>query len=299
MSKREYINRYSIIINFLQRGQAQWKDILNHLKSQSEIHGYNFVVSQRTFQRDISEIRSIYDIDIQNNKTKGAYFIAEEENHSNSAQLLDSFNLYSALSLSNNYFNYIQFESRVPQGTEHIYGLLHAIKNKLHIEIKYYRFYEKEAETVEVQPYLIKQFKGRWYLLGIKTEIKQLRTYALDRIKNFDITKKRFETSKHIDLKNYFNHAFGIITPEDDKPQKITFALNQFQAKYFKSYPLHQTQRIVKENEDGVIFEVTVFITHDLIMELLSHSHEMKILSPKSLVKEMKQIHDKALRRLT
>lgn len=290
MSKREYISRYLLIINYLKRGRALWNDILNHLETQSEIEGYNYVISQRTFQRDISEIRSIYNIDIQNNKSTGYYFIAEEDELNNNAQLLDSFNLFNALSLTNNYSTYIQFESRESKGTEHIYGLLHAIKNRYVIEIEYHKFYEEKSESVVVNPYLIKQFKGRWYLLCLKVEANDVRTYALDRIKNIDIKKKRFNVSKEIDLKNYFNNCFGIITPDFGKSEKITFNLSSFQAKYIKSYPLHGTQRIIKETKDITTFEINVFITEDLIMELLSYGQEIEIVSPKNLVKQFNLI---------
>src|SRR5690606_5693581 len=133
----------------------------------------------RTFQRDIAEIRSIYNIDIKHSISSGVYFIAEEEELNNNAQLLDAFYLFNPLSLSNNYTNYIQFENRTPQGTEHIYGLLHVIKNKVAVEILYHKFYEEKAQTVLLHPYLIKQFKGRWYLLAIKAKTNQVRTYAL------------------------------------------------------------------------------------------------------------------------
>ncbi|MCC6182331.1 MAG: WYL domain-containing protein [Bacteroidia bacterium] len=296
MSKQEYISRYLIIINYLKRGQASWADILTHLETQSEISGYNYVISQRTFQRDISEIRSMWNCDIQNNKSTGVYFIAESEDEQDeNIELLDSFNLFNALSLTNNYSNYIQFESRVPKGTEHIYGLLHAIKNKFVVEIEYHKFYEEKSEQVIINPYLIKQFKGRWYLLCLKVDANDIRTYALDRIKSIDIKKKRFSASKDFDLKNYFNNCFGIITPDWGSPEKIIFNLKSFQSNYIKSYPLHETQRIIKETKEETTFEINVFITDDLIMELLSYGQELEIVSPKILVKQIVTINKNIL----
>lgn len=288
MSKQEYIARYLLIINYLKRGKATWNDILNHLETQSEIADYNYVISQRTFQRDISEIRTLWNYDIQNNKSTGYYFIAEDEEQNNeNTHLLDSFNLFNALSLTNNYSDYIQFENRTPKGTEHIYGLLHSIKNKFITEIQYHKFYESKAETVIVNPYLIKQFKGRWYLLCLKTEINEIRTYALDRILSLDIKKKKFTVSKDLDLVNYFKNCFGIITPDNTRPEKIVFSFNNEQANYIKNYPLHESQRIIKVSSDKTTFEISVYVTYDLIMELLSYGEEIEIISPKSLVKQI------------
>jgi predicted DNA-binding transcriptional regulator YafY len=296
MSKQEYISRYLIIINYLKRGQATWLDILNHLETQSEISGYNYVISQRTFQRDISEIRSLWNYDIQNNKSTGDYFIAEnEDEQGENTELLDSFNLFSALSLTNNYSNYIQFENRIPKGTEHIYGLLHAIKNKLITEIEYHKYYETDAEKVVIHPYLIKQFKGRWYLLCLKVECNEIRTYALDRIKNIEFKKKKFSISKELNPTHYFKNCFGIITPDNDTPEKVVFRFNTEQANYIVNYPLHETQRIIKSTKELTTFEITVYITYDLIMELLSYGDEIKITEPKSLIKKIVAIHKNSL----
>ena len=297
MSKQEYIARYLLLINYLKRGKATWNDILNYLKTQSEIADYNYVISQRTFQRDISEIRTLWNYDIQNNKSTGYYFIAEDEERNNeNTHLLDSFNLFKALSLTNNYSDFIQFESRTAKGTEHIYGLLQAIKNKFFIEIKYHKFYESKAESVTVNPYLIKQFKGLWYLLCLKIEINEIRTYALDRILSFDIKKEKFTVSKELDLANYFKNCFGIITLDNAKPEKIVFSFNNEQANYIKNYPLHESQSIIKEANDRTTFEISVYVTYDLIMELLSYGEEIEIVSPKSLIKEITSIHKNILK---
>jgi predicted DNA-binding transcriptional regulator YafY len=296
MSKKEYIARYLLIINYLKRGKATWNDILNHLETQSEIADYNYVISQRTFQRDISEIRTLWNYDIQNNKSTGYYFIAEDEEQCNdNSHLLDSFNLFNALSLTNNYSDFIQFENRTPKGTEHIYGLLHAIKNKCVTEIQYHKFYENVAEKVTVNPYIIKQFKGRWYLLCLKAEVNEIRTYALDRILSLEIKKKKFSVSKELDLVNYFKNCFGIITPRNTKAERIVFNMGSFQTNYIKSYPLHETQRIIKESNEFTTFEITVFVTEDLIMELLSYGQELEIVSPKSLIKQIITINKNIL----
>jgi predicted DNA-binding transcriptional regulator YafY len=295
MSKQEYISRYLLIINYLKRGQANWSDVLNHLKTQSEITGYNYVISQRTFQRDINEIGSLWNFEIQNNKSTGYYILAQEKEDNENFQLLDSFNLYNALSLSNNYSQLIEFETRIPKGTEHIYGLLHTIKNRFVIELNYHKFYEDEAEKVVVHPYLVKQFKGRWYLLCIKESSGKVRTYGLDRIIDFDIRKKKYVVDKELNLAEKFKSCFGIITPEELKPERVVFSLSAEQAKYIITYPLHVSQRVVKETRDEVTFEITVYITYDLLMELLGLGEQITIISPKKLIKEYTAINKNIL----
>ncbi|MBS1647308.1 MAG: WYL domain-containing protein [Bacteroidetes bacterium] len=299
MSKSQYIKRYLLIIHYLKRGLASWPEIESFLDRQSEIESDTYQISQRTFQRDINEIRSIFSIDIQYNKTQNCYFISDEEDINNHTQLLDSFHLFNALSLHHNYTQYIHFENRIPKGTEHIHHLLLAIKNKWTVHLTYHKHYEEYAEEVVLYPYLIKQFKGRWYVLGIKESTQQLRTYALDRVVQMDIKKKKFIADKNFNPAYIFQHCFGIITPENEKPKKIIFEFNEQQAKYIKGYPLHTSQKIVQEKKGGnVVFEITVYQTYDLMMELLSYGDELNIHSPEELRQNLIQLHQEALKKL-
>ena len=289
MSKREYIARNLLIINFLKRGPSSWDEIELHLDTQSEIEGYNYTISQRTFQRDIAEVRSLYQIDIQCDKTTGNYFIAQQDElFNNNSQLLDSFNLYNALSLTSNYSEYIQFDSRIPKGTEHVLELLHAIKNELVVDIMYHKFYESDAETVAFQPYLIKQFKGRWYVIGVKAENKSIRTYALDRMIKTNTTKQKFVHNKELDIINYFKNCFGIIAPKQaEQPEAIVFSFEREQANYINTFPLHYSQKILNSTPTHVTFQIEVHVTYDLIMEFLSFGEEIQIISPTSLIEQV------------
>ncbi|HEX7412503.1 MAG TPA: WYL domain-containing protein [Bacteroidia bacterium] len=122
-------------------------------------------------------------------------------------------------------------------------------------------------------------------LLCLKAEINQVRTYGLDRIVSIDIKKKKFTIAKELDLKNYFKHCFGIITPTEGKPERVVFSFTNEQANYIKNYPLHESQKVIKETTKQTQFEITVFITYDLIMELQSYGKEITIQSPKNLIK--------------
>lgn len=291
MSKREYIARYNLIINFLRRQKANFQDIALHLERESEIQGHKFSISQRTFQRDIDEIRSIYNIDITCDKSTSFYSILDHnEEATHHLRMLESLDLYNALNLSSGFTEFIQFDNRKPKGTEYIYGFLNAIKNRNTVVFTYQKFYETDSETIQFEPYLIKEFKGRWYVLGNVIEKQSIRTYGLDRILSFEVKRKRYNRPKDFNPHLYFQNAFGIICFDDSKPEKITFSFDAEQGKYIKNYPLHNSQKIIVDNEKEMRFEITVFITYDLIMELLSHAGNINILSPPALVKELSEI---------
>jgi hypothetical protein len=68
MSKKQYIQRHLLIINKLKSKSSSFEEIKSYLKKQEEIFDEDFDISKRTFQRDLKEINSIFEIEITYNK---------------------------------------------------------------------------------------------------------------------------------------------------------------------------------------------------------------------------------------
>lgn len=127
MSKRESILRQISIINKLSRNKLTFEEISDYLQEESDIRKYNLNVSKRTSQRDLNDIRSVYNIDIQNNRSDNRYFIVEDGLSEMNERIIEAFNTFNALNISDRLSNHIHFETRKPQGTENLHGLLHTI----------------------------------------------------------------------------------------------------------------------------------------------------------------------------
>jgi len=91
----------------------------------------NYEMEIRTFQRDIKEIASLYSIEIEYCRSSKVYQIVQDVNEINNERLVESFELFNALSLTDNLSKYIILERRRPMGTENMFGILHAIKTDL------------------------------------------------------------------------------------------------------------------------------------------------------------------------
>lgn len=289
MSKRESISRYSLIINKLRKYPATFEEIRNYLELESEIQGYNFNVSLRTFQRDLNDIRIIYKIDIRFNRTKQMYYIDFDEKNDVSERILEAFDTFNALNITDRISSYISFENRRPMGTENFHGLLHAIKNKKQIKFAYKRYWNEISTQRVAEPYALKEFKNRWYVLATDKKDNIVKTFALDRLTELEITKCDFTVQSGFDIENYFKYCFGIITPDaGEKPEDIILSFDPFQGKYIKSLPVHYTQQIIIDSESELRIKLKLFITHDLIMELLSYGDTLEVLKPQSLIEILK-----------
>lgn len=303
MSKRGYISRYLLILKKLkvkpystyEELQAYIENQFDYLQMQDDNLQIGF--SKRTLQRDIKEIRNIFGIDIEFSKSNTGYFISQNETENmNFQRMMEAFDMFNSLNLAQDLTPFIHLEKRRPQGTEHLYGLLHAIKNKLQIKFTYQKFWEEELSRRLVEPYALKEFKNRWYIMAKDSKDNNIKSFALDRLTNLEITNQSYQYPDNYSIEQSYRYCFGIISPNDEKPQDIILSFEPFQGKYIKTLPLHSTQQVLVDNDQEMKIKLKLCLTHDLLMELLSYGDNMKVIEPKSLVDQIKQAHEKAYR---
>jgi predicted DNA-binding transcriptional regulator YafY len=248
-------------------------------------------------QRDIKEIRNVFGIDIEYSKSQKGYIISQNENENmNFQRMMEAFDMFNSLNLAQDLTPFIHLEKRRPQGTENLYGLLHAIKNRLQIKFTYQKFWEEELSQRFVEPYALKEFKNRWYIMAKDSKDNNIKSFALDRLTNLEITNQTYQYPDNYSIEQSYRYCFGIISPNDEEPQDIILSFDPFQGKYIKTLPLHDTQQVLVDNDEEMKIKLKLCLTHDLVMELLSFGDNMKVIEPKSLADQIKQAHEKAYR---
>ena len=301
MSKRGYISRYSLILKRLQaKPYSTYEELENYIERQYDYlrendESLNLGFSKRTLQRDIKEIRQTFGIDIQfSSKDKGYCIAQSETENQNFERMIEAFDMFNSLNMAQDLQPFILLEKRRPQGTENLYGLLHAIKNRLRIKFSDQKFWEDEITQRIAEPYALKEFKSRWYILAKDLKDGRVKTFALDRLTNLEITKQKFQFPRDYDVEESYRYCFGIISPDDEKPAEIILSFDPIQGKYIKTLPLHQTQEVLIDDEDELRIKLKLCITHDFLMELLSFGDNVKVIQPKSLANQVKAAHKAA-----
>jgi len=301
MSKRGYISRYLLILKKLKvKPYSSYDELLLYIDNQLEYlqkqdDTLTVGFSKRTLQRDLKEIRELFGIDVEfSNSRKGYYIIQNEHENMNFQRMMEAFDMFNSLTLAQDLTPFIHLEKRRPQGTENLYGILHAIKNKLEITFDYQKFWADEPGIRAVAPYTLKEFKNRWYILAKDSKDNAIKTFALDRLTNLEITSKKFIFPGDYNVEEHFRFCFGIIGPNDKVPEEIILSFDPHQGKYIKTLPLHESQQILIDKADQLQIKLTLYITYDFIMELLSFGDNVKVLKPDSLANEIKAAHQKA-----
>jgi predicted DNA-binding transcriptional regulator YafY len=296
MTKRDLVLRYIHIMNKLRTGAATFEQIDAYLSKQSELQGGKFNISPRQFQRDLEDIESIFEVEINYDFKLKVYAINEEEYSEMSKRRMEALDTFNALKMDESSHRSIHFEKRKPQGTENFYGMLHAIKNQLQLSFTYQKYWEDQLTHRTVEPYALKEFRNRWYLLALDMKDQKVKSFAFDRLTELEISTKKFRPMRTFDVNDYYKYCFGIISPTNHKLEEVILSFDPFQGKYIKSLPLHGTQEILLDNQHETRIRLKIYLTHDFIMEILSHGDNVKVIQPESLITELKHSYKNALK---
>lgn len=208
-------------------------------------------------------------------------------------KIMESVNMRQALEHSYER-TLIQFEQVAFQEGVHLIGpLIEAIRNRQVVEFDYKRFDIAEPKHHKVHPYLLKEYRNRWYLIGMLDKKERILTYGLDRINNLCVCSDEFSLHPDFDAEKYFQHTFGITT--FGNPEIVELSFTPLQGKYLKSQPLHHTQKIILDTEKEFRIAIHVIVSPELKMSILSFGESVKVLRPASLVDEIRQLLEKTL----
>ena len=291
MSQVYTIKTYHAIIRKL-KFRASFEEILDYLELEDLPR-----VSIRTFQRYIQDIRVIYDIEIRFNKSDNQYYTISDNQEEPYDRLYMAFELFDAMKTSERLAKSIQLESRDTKNTNFIPDIISAINKGLILKFKHKKFTDGVVTDRRVDPYILKEYRNRWFIVGKDRKDNINKTFALDRIIELTKTPDYFIKDESINVNNYFKDCFGIIRPskeEKESPQKIVLRVSHFQSKYLESLPLHSSQKITTNNKGEKILTLEVYSTFDLEMEILSMGANLTVLEPKWFADKVKNELKKA-----
>ena len=246
---------------------------------------------KRSFHNHVAAVQELFGIEIACHKNTNSYYIANSRDLKDSSGfkgwLLDALSLNSQLEESSQLKDRILLEE-IPSGKEFLPTVLEAMRDGKMLTFSYKPFWVEDdyvSNLYHVEPYALKVFKRRWYLLG-KYGDCPLKIYALDRMQDIDIEFGSFTLPADFNAEKFFSSCFGVIITEE-VPQLIKLKVDSFQSKYLRTLPLHPSQEEVERTEEYSVFTYFLRPTFDFIQELLSLGITAEVMSPKTLRKEI------------
>lgn len=183
------------------------------------------------------------------------------------------------------------------QGLKYLNPLYNYIANKQTLRITYQPFNASKPKYWFVWPYLLKEYRNRWFLFCTRTTDHNLFNLALDRMKEIvpanDIP---FEQDKHFNPATFFDDVIGVTKTRKTPLETVRFIANSEQAPYIETKPVHSSQMILERNEEEgtVLFQCKVVLNFEFYALMLSYGPGVKIISPKFAVKTMRKMLNEA-----
>ncbi len=325
--------RYKTIDDCLRNRLKKWtlEDLIDKVSDAIyNVEGIETGVSKRTIQADIQLMRSDklgYNAPII--VTDKKYYSYEDKGYSiNNAPINDAdvekikeivgvlkqfntFNYFDEMSdmiakLENNLYkssnpkeNYLQFESnKLLKGLQYINPLYQAIRNKRSLLIEYKSFKAQQSANAIYFPYLLKEYRNRWFVICKPKKTKVLITLALDRIIDFqELPNEPFVHYDGIDFETYYSDLLGVTKSQNDRAHKVTLEIDNFNAPYVLTKPIHPSQQVVKEKENSIIITIQVVPNFELEREILGFGECMKVLGPRFLAMRIQKRLEKCVAR--
>ena len=251
-------------------------------------------LSKRTFANWCYVIWDMFGISIVNeNRGEYRYYIENEEDISKNglrSWLYNTFCVSNALANSQSIKDRILLEY-VPSGQNYLQPIVEAMKENRMLNMTYYSYWKDEENNFDVQPYCLKLFRQRWYLVARKTYTsyynKSTLIYSLDRVKFLHVKDETFQMPKDWSAEAFFNGCFDIIADWQIDIQPVKLKVSAGQANYIRDLKIHESQKEVERNEEYSIFTYRLRPSYDIIQELLWNGEDVEVLEPLWLRKEI------------
>lgn len=170
------------------------------------------------------------------------------------------------------------------RGAEFIGKIYDAVRKKQTVVIEYKSFKARQPEALVVYPYLLKEYRNRWFLIGEKASNRrpQINIFALDRILSVSLDRKHpFRKCAGFDPAHFFDDTIGVTKQISDKARRVVVRIDRDQAPYVETKPFHKSQKVEQRFHDGSIqISLKVVINNELERLLLGYGGHLEVIAP-------------------
>ncbi len=258
--------------------------------------------SSRTLQRDLAGMEHLFQAKISFDRRKRGYFF--DRGQSINADVFLRFLqltctadlLHHTVAEGTKVLPHLSFGTAGDlTGIRRLGPLLEAIHSRRLVSFCYQSFFEEGLRAVDsLAPLLLREYLGRWYLVGAFLPHRQLSSFGLDRLTRLEVTQEHFTPPSDVDPAGIFAHVIGI-AHADEPPQRVVLAFRRNQGKYVKTLPWHPSQKVLREEGEECLIELAVIPTDELVQRILMFGGGVRVVEPPGLVKSIRNALEDAL----
>ena len=290
-------NRYVWLLNTLIRHKSLTFEEIALLWSDSGLDNGK-ELALRTFHVHRKAIAELFGVEIKCDSSYKYYISSPRHLLDNKINkwLLNSFAISNMIEAGRNMKDRVILENTT-YGTEYLQTVMDAMQRFKELQIDYQAF-NGPHKVFNFQPYAMKVFQQRWYVVGYLTQDNAIRNIALDRVIDMEVTDISFSLPKDFDAKRYFANYVGIFVNENLTPQTVIIRIYGNTVEYLRKQPFHPSQEeILCRHGKYSEFKYMVCLTPELTTRLLSLGDNVEVIQPEELRIEIQNRLAYALKR--
>ena len=300
MKTAEIFKQYIWLADIIHRMKRLTLNEINERWMQTDMSG-GLPMSRTTFNRHRLAIEEMFDLCIgcKESGRKSYYYIENidvQEKNNLQHWMLDVLSIGKLLMENITLKDRIVLE-KIPAGKHFLNPIIDAMKQNRKLVLTYRKFGQEEPYTITIEPYAIKVFKQRWYLLAKNYKRSLPTIYALDRVLSLQVTDELFEFPEDFSTERFFKDFYGVLCHADEEVERIVIRAYPPLTHYLRTLPLHHSQKELQSTPQYADFEFYLHPTFDFLQELFAQTHEVEVLEPLRLRNSMKEYLLKALKR--
>lgn len=297
MKVHEQFKEYIWLVNTIRKAKRITFEEIQEKWLDTELSG-GVEYAKSTFHRHRTEIEDIFGIYIDCDRKHGyKYFIGND--HVLREDSVQNW-MISTLSVNNIVGESLALQNRIVLEQipcdDFLQLLIDAMKKKVRVEVDYRRYGTDNVSHSDFEPYCIKLFERRWYVLGHfhrdatpeKEERDYFAMFSFDRIQEMRLTNVKFEVREDFDAQSFFDECYGVVVGDNTPVEHIVVRAYGQQRYYLRDLPLHHTQREIAVCENYADFAMEIRPTYDFLGKLMSLGKYVKVLEPKSIADKVR-----------
>jgi len=167
---------------------------------------------------------------------------------------------------------------------ETIQALNDAVVARRGVRMRYATGSTGEVSTRELDPYRVWYRSGGLYVVGHDHKSREVRTFAVDRIRRLEPTARRFSVPASFDFDRHIAGAFGVIA---EPAVQVRIRFDRRWATYVSEHTWHASQQLEPTEGGGALLTMQVGGTAELRAWVLSFGAGAEVLEPRSLRDEV------------
>src|SRR3989440_1934886 len=154
------------------------------------------------------------------------------------------------------------------------------------LEFEYRKLQSSGYESRRVRPYHLGCLENQWYLFAEDLERRQLRTFALPRMRKVALTTKGFRRPADFSIAEVLSGSFGVHSA--GKKQRIRLQFDSFAGRLVAERKWHESQRVREIAGGSIILELELGGLEEIERWILRWGKHVRVLAPKELAKRVR-----------